>query len=104
MCGNEGERGGILRLDEGVDVALMTRELERGLISAGVPKEQAEEIADSLEGRLSELATKQDLQNLRDELHKRLDHLERTMWRLAALGFAMWSATFGALMYAVFGQ
>ncbi len=113
-------------------MATMTRQLERGLIEAGVPEEHAERIADAQEARLSELATKEDLHLLRRELYEirddlrrelyeirddlrrelaqfreemnaRLAHLERTIWGLAALGFAMWSATFGALMYAVFG-
>ena len=44
-----------------------------------------------------------EMREIREELIDRMDRLERTMWRLAMLGFAMWSATFGALMYAVFG-
>ena len=84
-------------------MALMTRELERGLVEAGVSPDQAERIAVGLDERLSEVATKQDLRDLKQDLERQVDRLERTMWRLAMLGFAMWSATFGALMYAVFG-
>ena len=84
-------------------MALMTRELERGLVEAGVSPDQAERIAVGLDERLSEVATKQDLCDLKQDIERQIDQLERTMWRLAMLGFAMWSATFGALMYAVFG-
>ena len=84
-------------------MALMTRELERGLVEAGVSPDQAERIAVGLDERLSEVATKQDLRDLKQDIERQIDQLERTMWRLAMLGFAMWSATFGALMYAVFG-
>ena len=103
----------------------MTRELERGLIEAGVPEERAREIVDGLEARLAELATKEDLQHeiaalhremdLRfdaidarfDGMEKRFDDLKQTMWRifawLAALLTAMVATLLGALMYAVFG-
>ena len=110
----------------------MTRELERGLIEAGVPEEQAGRVADAMGEQFDQLATKHELHQTEDRLHQRMndieerlrqteerlhqrmndinehllgriDAMERTMWRLAWLGFAMWSATFGALMYAVFG-
>ena len=52
---------------------------------------------------LSKQELRAEMREMREELIDRMDQLERTMWRLAMLGFAMWSATFGALMYAVFG-
>ena len=91
-------------------MVMMTRELERGLVEAGVPEAQAERVADAMGEQLDQLATKGDIRDVRAEMRAmkedlldRLDAMERTMWRLAWLGFAMWSATFGALMYAVFG-
>ena len=85
----------------------MTRELERGLIEAGVSPEQAEKIAVGLDERLSEVATKQDLRDLKEDLERQIDKLERTMWRiflgLGTIMLAMFGAVFGALMYAVFG-
>ena len=86
----------------------MTRELERGLIEAGVSPEQAEKIAVGLDERLSEVATKQDLRDLKEDLERQIDKLERTMWRiflgLGTIMLAMFGAVFGALMYAVFGS
>ena len=96
----------------------MARELERGLIEPGVSPEQAERIAVGLDERLSEVATKQDLRELQDQLrrelnqrfadvHSRIENLNRTMWRvfliLVTLGVAGFGALFGALMHAVFG-
>ena len=96
----------------------MARELERGLIEPGVSPEQAERIAVGLDERLREVATKQDLRELQDQLrreldqrfadvHSRIENLNRTMWRvfliLVTLGVAGFGALFGALMYAVFG-
>ena len=90
----------------------MARELERGLIEPGVSPEQAERNAVGLDERLREVATKQDLRELQDQLrreldqrfadvHSRIENLNRTMWRV--LGVAGFGALFGALMYAVFG-
>ena len=88
-------------------MALMTRELERGLVEAGVSPDQAERIAVGLDERLSEVATKQDLRDLKHDLERQVDRLERTMWRvflgLSTIMLAMFGAVFGALMYAVFG-
>ena len=88
--------------------------LEETLIEAGAPEDQARQVGEVLGDHLVNMATKQDVDdavrvaqeqiNERiDAVNHRIDSLERTMWRLAWLGFAMWSATFGALMYAVFG-
>ena len=59
----------------------MTRELERGLIEAGVSEDRAREIADGLEVRLADLATKEDLQReitaLRSEMDLRFDGIDR---------------------------
>ena len=52
----------------------MTRELERGLIEAGVPEERAREIVDGLEIRLSELATKEDLERELSAFRRELDY------------------------------
>ena len=95
-------------------MALMTRELERGLVEAGVSPDQAERIAVGLDERLSEVATKQDLRDikqdvreLRHDIERQIDQLERTVWRvflgLSTIMLAMFGAVFGALMYAVFG-
>ncbi len=88
-------------------MAIMTRELERGLVEAGVSPKQAERIAVGLDERLSEVATKQDLRDLKHDLERQVDRLERTMWRvflgLGTIMLAMFGAVFGALMYAVFG-
>ncbi len=109
-------------------MALMTRELERGLVEAGVSPDHAERIAVGLDERLSEVATKQDVrdvkqdvrdvkqdvrdvkQDVRDVRHdieRQIDQLERTVWRvflgLSTIMLAMFGAVFGALMYAVFG-
>ena len=54
----------------------MTRELEPGLIEAGVSPEQAEKIAVGLDERLSEVATKQDLRDLKEDLERQIDKLE----------------------------
>lgn len=92
----------------------MTRELERGLIEAGVSPEQAEQVALTLEERFAEVATKGDIADvkesiavLRHDIERQIDKLERTMWRvfigLGTIMLAMFGATFGALMYAVFG-
>ena len=63
------------------------------------------EMRDELRAEMREMRDelRAEMREIRDELNDRMDRLERTMWRLAMLGFAMWSATFGALMYAVFG-
>ena len=59
----------------------MTRELERGLIEAGVSEDRAREIVDGLEVRLADLATKEDLQReitaLRGEMDLRFDAIDR---------------------------
>ena len=36
-------------------------------------------------------------------LQRLIDQLDRTNWRLTLMVMGLWSATFGALMYAVFG-
>ena len=88
-------------------MALMTRELERGLVEAGVSPDQAERIAVGLDERLSEVATKQDLRDIKQDIERQIDQLERTVWRvflgLSTIMLAMFGAVFGALMYAVFG-
>ncbi len=88
-------------------MALMTRELERGLVEAGVSPDQAERIAVGLDERLSEVATKQDLRDIKHDIERQIDQLERTVWRvflgLSTIMLAMFGAVFGALMYAVFG-
>ncbi len=103
----------------------LEQEVESALLEAGASNERARAAASSLGDEIVQLATKSDLdrglqasrddldkakeelrtemREIRKELIDRMDRLERTMWRLAMLGFAMWSATFGALMYAVFG-
>ena len=88
-------------------MASMTRELERGLVEAGVSPDQAERIAVGLDERLSEVATKQDLRDIKHDIERQIDQLERTVWRvflgLSMIMLAMFGAVFGALMYAVFG-
>ena len=88
-------------------MASMTRELERGLVEAGVSPDQAERIAVGLDERLSEVATKQDLRDIKHDIERQIDQLERTVWRvflgLSTIMLAMFGAVFGALMYAVFG-
>ena len=110
----------------------LEHQLESALLEAGASDERARTAANALGDEIVQLATKSDLDEVRNdltlakdelraemremrdelraemremraELNDRMDRLERTMWRLAMLGFAMWSATFGALMYAVFG-
>ena len=96
----------------------LEQEVESALLDAGASDERARAAASALGDEIVQLATKNDLEQglkdvkselraemreIREELIDRMDRLERTMWRLAMLGFAMWSATFGALMYAVFG-
>ena len=96
----------------------LEQEVESALLEAGASDERARAAAIALGDEIVQLATKCDLdqgledskselraemREMRSELIDRMDRLERTMWRLAMLGFAMWSATFGALMYAVFG-
>ena len=85
----------------------MTRELECGLVEAGVSPDQAERIAVGLDERLSEVATKQDLRDIKQDIERQIDQLERTVWRvflgLSTIMLAMFGAVFGALMYAVFG-
>ncbi len=103
----------------------LEQEVESALLEAGASDERARAAASSLGDEIVQLPTKSELdqglqelraemremrdelraemREMRDELNDRMDRLERTMWRLAMLGFAMWSATFGALMYAVFG-
>ncbi|MCY4619568.1 MAG: hypothetical protein OXD50_13630 [Chloroflexi bacterium] len=96
----------------------LEQEVESALLDAGASDERARAAASALGDEIVQLATKSDLdqglkdlkselraemREMRQDLHDRMDQIERTMWRLAMLGFAMWSATFGALMYAVFG-
>ena len=96
----------------------LEQEVESALLEAGASDERPRAAASSLGDEIVQLATRNDLEQglkvakdelgaemreIREELIDRMDRLERTMWRLAMLGFAMWSATFGALMYAVFG-
>ncbi len=96
----------------------LEQEVESALLEAGASDVRARAAASALGDEIVQLATKNDLEqglkdakselraemrDMREELIDRMDRLERTMWRLAMLGFAMWSATFGALMYAVFG-
>ena len=87
-------------LDEGLKA---TREdLQEGLKAT---KEDLREAKQELRAEMREMRDelRAEMREMRAELNDRMDRLERTMWRLAMLGFAMWSATFGALMYAVFG-
>ncbi len=87
-------------LDEGLKA---TREdLQEGLKAT---KEDLQEAKQELRAEMREMRDelRAEMREMRAELNDRMDRLERTMWRLAMLGFAMWSATFGALMYAVFG-
>ena len=66
---------------------------------------QIDQTANRLDKRIDEATGRAEESNrrLREELINRMDSMERSMWRLAVLGFGMWSATFGALMYAIFG-
>ncbi len=97
----------------------MTRELERGLIEAGVPEDQAGRVADALGEQFDQLATRQDvhhteerlyqrINDVNDNLQRQMESMERTMWRiflgLGTIMLAMFGAVFGALMYAVFGS
>ena len=87
-------------LDEGLKA---TREdLQEGLKAT---REDLQEAKQELRAEMREMRDelRAEMREMRAELNDRMDRLERTMWRLAMLGFAMWSATFGALMYAVFG-
>lgn len=57
----------------------MVRDLERGLVAAGLPPEQASQIADGMDARFAEVATKEDLAVIRRELALRFDALEARM-------------------------
>ena len=87
--------------DEIIQLATKS-DLEQGLKATS---EDLEKAKDELRAEMREMREelRAEMREMRAELNDRMDRLERTMWRLAMLGFAMWSATFGALMYAVFG-
>ena len=57
----------------------MFRELERGLIEAGVPAERATAIAEALETRFAEVATKEDLDQVATVLRRELEVLRNEM-------------------------
>ena len=83
-----------------------TREIERLAQQAGFSSEEATMIADRVQDGLSDLATKDDIASINrriDDLKEALKALDDRMWKVAWIGFGMWSTTFGALMYAVFG-
>ena len=87
--------------DEIVQLATKS-DLDQGLKAT---REDLQEAKQELRAEMRDMRDelRAEMREMRDELNDRMDRLERTMWRLAMLGFAMWSATFGALMYAVFG-
>ena len=80
-------------------MVMATRELEQALIEAGVTEETAARVVDAQAAHLDGVATKADIAALNDRmdaLNERIERLERTMWRLAMIGVAVWSTTFGA--------
>lgn len=86
-------------------MATMSRELERGLISAGVEREQAAAIADEFDERLSDVATKADVRqavdDLREEVRYRFEDMQRLQYWILALLSAMIVGGFGGLIFAL---
>ncbi len=85
----------LMRTELNDSLLAMRQELDERLL------EMRREFNEALQEMRREL--KEDNAALRRDLTDRHVTLERTVWRLAMLGFGMWSATFGALLYAVFG-
>jgi len=48
-------------------------------------------------------ALNQRMDDLRDFLITHMRQVEQAQWRMTLFTITMWSATFGALMYAIFG-
>ena len=57
----------------------LAQDLERGLVEAGVSDEEAKRIALGLDERISAMATKEDLFEVRDSLRRELDLILATM-------------------------
>ena len=57
----------------------MIRELERGLIQAGLPAERATAIAESFEARIADVASKEDVERVVTEFRRELEVVRNEM-------------------------
>ncbi len=82
-------------------MATMSRDLERGLVSAGVERDQAEQIADGLDASLADVATKEDISTLRREIGQLREDTQRLLYWVLALLSAMIVGGFAGLIIAL---